>query len=54
MTIISKETSLDEIVKMIDENNTSITKLNSKMSQLQNQVNENKTTINLLVDQLNK
>lgn len=54
MTIISKETSLDEIVKMIDENNTSITKLNSKMSQLQNQVNENKTTINLLVNQLNK
>lgn len=42
MTIISKETSLDEIVKMIDENNTSITKLNSKMSQLQNQVNETK------------
>lgn len=54
MATISKEISLEEIVEMINETNTSITKLNSKMSQLQNQVNENKTTINLLVNQLNK
>ena len=54
MAIISKETSLEDIIQMIDETNTSITKLNSKMSQLQNQVNENKTTINLLINQLDQ